>query len=72
MYYKMPVDYVAFESANQIKLVFNGLDTHDDTPAKYEITMNLDGTIIDGNSNVSVTMTSMDVTAALTWNDVTE
>lgn len=72
MYYKMPVDYVAFESANQIKLAFTGLNTKDDTPAKYEIIMNLDGTIIDGNSNVSVTMTSMDVTAALTWNDVTE
>ena len=72
MYYKMPVDYVAFESANQIKLVFTGLNTKDDTPAKYEIIMNLDGTIIDGDSNVSVTMTSMDVTAALTWNDVTE
>ena len=72
MYYKMPVDYVAFESANQIKLVFTGLNTKDDTPAKYEIIMNLDGTIINGDSNVSVTMTSMDVTAALTWNDVTE
>lgn len=59
MYYKMPVDYVAFESANQIKLVFNGLDTHNDHPAKYEILINLDGTIIEGNSNIKVTQTNI-------------
>lgn len=59
MYYKMPVEYVAFESANQIKLVFTGLDTHNDTPAKYEILINLDGTIIEGNSNVKLTITPL-------------
>lgn len=59
MYYKMPVDYVAFESANQIKLVFNGLDTHNDHPVKYEILINLDGTIIEGNSNIKVTQTNI-------------
>lgn len=59
MYYKMPVEYVAFESANQIKLVFTGLDTHNDTPAKYEILINLDGTIIEGNSNVKLIITPL-------------
>ena len=59
MYYKMPVDYVAFESANQIKLVFNGLDTSNDHPVKYEILINLDGTIIEGNSNIKVTQTDI-------------
>lgn len=59
MYYKMPVEYVAFESANQIKLVFTGLDTHNDTPAKYEILINLDGAIIEGNSNVKLTITPL-------------
>lgn len=59
MYYKMPVEYVAFESANQIKLVFNGLNTRDDVPSKYEILMNLDGTVIEGNSNVKLTITSL-------------
>ena len=55
-YYKMPVDYIAFESANQIKMVFNGLDTSNDAPAKYEIIINLDGTIIEDNCNVKITM----------------
>ena len=59
-YYKMPVEYVAFESANQIKLVFVGLNTRDDVASKYEMTMNLDGTIIEGNSNVKMTVTSIE------------
>ena len=59
-YYKMPVEYVAFESANQIKLVFVGLNTRDDVASKYEIIMNLDGTIIEGNSNVKMTVTSIE------------
>lgn len=60
MYYKMPIEYTAFESANQIKLVFVGLNTRDDVTSKYEIIMNLDGTIIEGNSNVKVTITSVE------------
>ena len=60
MYYKMPIEYTAFESANQIKLVLVGLDIHDDVTSKYEIIMNLDGTIIEGNSNVKVTITSIE------------
>lgn len=58
-YYKMPVEYVAFESANQIKLVFNGLNTRDDVPSKYEILINLDKTVIEGNSNVKLTITPL-------------
>lgn len=59
-YYKMPVEYVAFESANQIKLVFVGLNTRDDVASKYEMIMNLDGTVIEGNSNVKLTIASIE------------
>ena len=55
-YYKMVAEYVAFESANQIKLVFTGLDTSNDEPVKYQILINLDGTVISGNSNVELTL----------------
>ena len=60
MYYKMPIEYTAFESANQIKLVFVGLNTRDDVASKYEIIMNLDGTVIEGNSNVKLTLLSLE------------
>ena len=53
-FYKMIVEYLAFESANQIKLVFSGLNTSNDDASKYEIIINLDGTIIEGNSNVKL------------------
>ena len=53
-YYKMIVEYLAFESANQIKMVFGGLDTSNDVSTKYEIIINLDGTIIEGNSNIKL------------------
>ena len=59
-YYKFPAEYCAFESANQIKLVFQGLNTKDDVVSKYEILMNLDGTVIEGNSNVKMTITSLE------------
>lgn len=59
-YYKMPIEYLAFESANQIKLVFTGLDTSNDVVSKYEILINLDGTIIENNSNIKVTITSLE------------
>ena len=62
-YYKFPVEYCAFESANQIKMVFQGLNTKDDVVSKYEIIINLDGTIIEGNSNVKVTITSLENTS---------
>ena len=60
MYYKMPIEYTAFESANQIKLVLVGLNTRDDVTSKYEIIINLDGTIIEGNSNVKLTLLSLE------------
>ena len=53
-FYKMIVEYLAFESANQIKLVFSGLNTSNDDASKYEIIINLDGTIIEGKSNVKL------------------
>ena len=59
-FYKMPIEYIAFESANQIKLVFIGLDTRNDVPSKYEIIINLDGTIIEGNSNVKLSLLSLE------------
>ena len=55
-YYKFPIEYCAFESATQIKMVFQGLDTSNDQVVKYTIIANLNGTIISGNSNVSRTM----------------
>ena len=56
-YYKMPIEYIAYETSNQVKLVFTGLDTSDDSVVKYTIIMNLDGTIIgDTNSNVQLVM----------------
>lgn len=58
-YYKMPIEYCAFESANQVKLVFNGLNTRNDVPSKYEIILNLDGTIVSGQSNVGITITAL-------------
>ena len=54
-YYRMPIQYIAFESANQIKMVVIGLDTTNDMPTKYEIILNLDGTIAEGNSNIKIT-----------------
>ena len=67
-YYRMPIQYAAFESATQIKLVVLGLDTSNDAPVKYEVVINLDGTIVSGNSNIGVTMidiaTKEDIQAA--------
>ena len=54
-YYRMPVQYCAFESANQVKIVSIGLDTTNDKPNKITIVFNLDGTLIDEVSNVEVT-----------------
>lgn len=59
-YYRMPVQYAAFESANQIKLVFTGLNTNNDVVSKYEILANLDGTLIEGNSNVKMAVTNLE------------
>lgn len=68
-YYKMNVEYAAFESANQIKLVFLGLDTSNDEPSRFTIIANLDGTIIEGNSNVQVTIEPL---AVGSYNDLSD
>lgn len=62
MRYKMPIQYSAFESNTQVKLVVVGLDTSDDSVSKYTILINLDGTIIEGNSNVQVTLKTIETT----------
>ena len=49
-------------------MVFQGLNTKDDVVSKYEIIINLDGTIIEGNSNVKVTITSLETSS---YNDLT-
>lgn len=67
MYYRMPIEYIAFESATQIKMVFSGLNTRVDVVSKYVIVMNLDGTVIgDSTSNVSMTITSLENTSKVT------
>ena len=58
-YYRMPIQYAAFESATQLKLVVLGLDTSNDAPVKYEVILNLDGTIAEGNSNIKVAITNI-------------
>lgn len=60
MYYKIPIQYSSFESANQIKLIAIGLDTSNDVVSKYTITCNLDGTVIEGNSNVKLELISLE------------
>lgn len=60
-YYKFPVEYIAYETANQIKMVFSGLNTKDDVVSKYQIILNLDGKLIENtNSNVGLTITSLE------------
>ena len=72
-FYKFPVEYCAFESNNQIKMVFQGLNTKDDVVSKYEIIINLDGTVIEGNSNVKVTITSLEnKPGASSYNELTD
>lgn len=55
-YYKFPAEYVAFESNTQVKLVFEGLDISDDSVVRYTILMNLDGTLIGEESNISMVL----------------
>lgn len=59
MQYRMLAEYVAFETDTQLKMVFTGLDTSNDKPSVYTVIANLDGTIIEGNSNVQVTITEI-------------
>ena len=56
-YYKFPIEYIAYESATQVKLVLTGLNTRDDSVVKYTIIINLNEALIDGtNSNVSMVL----------------
>lgn len=59
-YYKMPIQYIAYESATQVKIVTIGLDTNNDVVSKYEILMNLDGTVIENGGNVKMTITALE------------
>lgn len=55
MYYRIPVQFIEFKNGNnQIHIVTVGVDMMDDSPCRYEITINIDGTIVSGNSNVSL------------------
>lgn len=56
-HYRIPIQYCAMESATQLKMVAVGLDTNDDSVCKYTIIANLNGTIIEGNSNVKCELT---------------
>ena len=58
-YYKMPIQYIAYESATQVKIVTVALDTNNDAISKYEILMNLDGTVIENGGNVKMTITPL-------------
>lgn len=59
MYYNMQIHYAAFESNTQVKLVWVGLDTSNDAATKYTLIINLDGTVIENNSNVSLKLESL-------------
>ena len=61
MYYRMPVHYAAFESNTQVKLVWVGLDTNNDSVAKYTCIINLDGTVIENECNVQLTLKTIEV-----------
>ena len=61
MYYRMPVHYAAFESNTQVKLVWVGLDTNNDSVAKYTCLINLDGTVIENGCNVKLTLKTIEV-----------
>lgn len=55
MFYRIPIEFIELKNSdNQIHLVTVGVDMSDDSPTRYEITANLDGTIIENGSNVKV------------------
>lgn len=58
MMYRFVVEYAEVNTdGNTIKLIFSGLDTKNDKLAKYEFTAKLDGTIVEGQSNVQLVVT---------------
>lgn len=54
MYYYIPCQYVALTDANTLEMITDGLDTKNDKFSRYKITIKLNGTIVDGNSNIKV------------------
>lgn len=56
MYYNMPIQYAAFESNTQIKLVWVGLNTSNDAATRYTFIVNLDGTVIENECNASLVL----------------
>ena len=56
MYYNMPIQYAAFESNTQIKLVWVGLNTSNDAATRYTFIVNLDGTVIENKCNASLVL----------------
>ena len=54
MYYYIPCQYVAFTDANTVEMITDGLDTKNDKFSRYQITIKLDGTVINGASNIKV------------------
>ena len=59
-YYNIPVQYAEFVDANTLHLIAIGLDTSDDTPSKYDITIKLDGTLVTETSNIKVDIIPLD------------
>ena len=53
-YYYIPCQYVAFTDANTVEMITDGLDTRNDKFSRYHITIKLDGTVINGASNIKV------------------
>ena len=56
MYYFIPCQRAQFEKASELTLQTDGLDTHDDGFKRYTIKMDFSGTIVEGNSNVSLSI----------------
>ena len=56
MYYFIPCQRAQFEKATELTLQTDGLDTHDDRFKRYTIKMDFSGTVLGGNSNVSLTI----------------
>lgn len=54
MYYYIPCQYVAFTDANTVEMITDGLDTRNDKFSRYHVTIKLDGTVINGASNIKV------------------
>ena len=53
--YRIPIQFIELKNGDkQLYVITEGLNMTDDTPCRYVITANLDGTIIEGQKNVQV------------------